>query len=60
MLIITVAALMNPEVTISNLSPGFYHGIAPVSGILSVVAVAPWAFVGFDTIPQAAEEFKDG
>ena len=23
-----------------------------------MVAVAPWAFVGFDTIPQAAEEFK--
>ncbi len=26
--------------------------------ILSTLAIAPWAFVGFDTIPQAAEEFK--
>ncbi len=26
--------------------------------LLAVVVVAPWAFVGFDTIPQAAEEFK--
>lgn len=28
------------------------------SGILATLAIAPWAFVGFDTIPQAAEEFK--
>ncbi|MBR2374938.1 MAG: APC family permease [Clostridia bacterium] len=31
-------------------------GIA--SSILATFAIAPWAFVGFDTIPQAAEEFK--
>ena len=31
-------------------------GIA--SAILSTFAIAPWAFVGFDTIPQAAEEFN--
>lgn len=28
------------------------------ASILSTFAIAPWAFVGFDTIPQAAEEFK--
>ncbi|MDO4948613.1 MAG: APC family permease [Bacteroidales bacterium] len=32
------------------------HGI--FSAILATFAIAPWAFVGFDTIPQAAEEFK--
>ena len=57
-LIITVAALVNPNVSISNLTPGFYPGNASIGGVLAVVAVAPWAFVGFDTIPQAAEEFK--
>lgn len=57
-LIITVAALVNPNVSFSNLSPGFYPGNVSIAGILAVVAVAPWAFVGFDTIPQAAEEFK--
>ena len=31
-------------------------GIA--ASILATFAIAPWAFVGFDTIPQAAEEFK--
>lgn len=29
-----------------------------VASILATFAIAPWAFVGFDTIPQAAEEFK--
>jgi len=57
-LIITIAAIVNPNVSFSNLAPGFYPGNAPIAGILAVVAVAPWAFVGFDTIPQAAEEFK--
>jgi len=31
-------------------------GIA--SAILATFAIAPWAFVGFDTIPQVAEEFE--
>ena len=57
-LIITVAALISPEAKFSNLNPGFAPGVSSVGGILAVVAVAPWAFVGFDTIPQAAEEFK--
>lgn len=29
-----------------------------ISSILATFAIAPWAFVGFDTIPQAAEEFR--
>lgn len=57
-LIISIAALVNPSVTLSNLSPGYYPGKSSLAGILAIVAVAPWAFVGFDTIPQAAEEFK--
>ena len=28
------------------------------SAILATFAIAPWAYVGFDTIPQAVEEFK--
>lgn len=28
-----------------------------ISAILATFAIAPWAYVGFDTIPQAAEEF---
>ena len=29
-----------------------------MSSVLATLAIAPWAFVGFETIPQAAEEFK--
>ena len=57
-LIIMIAAIANPEVSFSDLKPGFYPGNASIAGILAVVAIAPWAFVGFDTIPQAAEEFQ--
>ncbi len=56
--IISVAALINPAVKFSNLSPGYFPGGSSFGGVLAVIAVAPWAFVGFDTIPQAAEEFK--
>lgn len=38
------------------------HAKGGTSGILSAIlatfAIAPWAYVGFDTIPQAAEEFQ--
>lgn len=57
-MIVALAALFEQDVSFSNLSPAFYPGNGKISGILSVVAVAPWAFVGFDTIPQAAEEFQ--
>ena len=56
--IILAAALISPAASFSNLSPSFYPGVSPMVGILGVIAVAPWAFVGFDTIPQAAEEFR--
>lgn len=29
-----------------------------LSAVLATFAIAPWAFVGFDTIPQATEEFN--
>jgi len=36
-----------------------HHGTAGIlSAILATFAIAPWAYVGFDTIPQAAEEFN--
>ena len=52
-----VAAVTNGTYTdISSFAKGGTAGI--VSSILATFAIAPWAFVGFDTIPQAAEEFK--
>lgn len=54
---ILVAVLVNPAVVISNASPGFPDGVSPIAAIASIVAIAPWAFIGFDNVPQAAEEF---
>lgn len=56
--IVAIAALFSPKASFANLAPAFQPGNTKLAGILAVVAVAPWAFVGFDTVPQAAEEFK--
>lgn len=39
-------------------SPLFQPSKGIISGITSVVVVSPWAFVGFDTVPQASEELN--
>lgn len=56
-MILAVGALLNPQVELSNLQPAFPEDKSAVSSVIAIVAVAPWAFVGFDSIPQAAEEF---
>ena len=66
-LIIVVSALFSPVTSWSNLSPLWGPAVAAADasglasacrGILAIVAVAPWAYVGFETIPQAVEEFN--
>lgn len=57
-LIITIAAFMSSKASFSELSPLFSPAQTKLAGILAVIAVAPWAFIGFDTIPQSAEEFN--
>ena len=43
----------------SNIGAFAHKGTAGVLGaILATFAIAPWAYVGFDAIPQAAEEFN--
>ncbi len=56
--LVSIAALVSGKASIQNLTPAFPTGGNRLAGILAVVAVAPWAFVGFGTIPQAAEEFN--
>lgn len=52
-----VAAMTNGTYTsIDEFAKGGTAGI--LSSVLATFAIAPWAFVGFDTIPQAAEEFN--
>ena len=42
----------------SNLAPAFPDGRRWWRGVFSIVAMAPWAFIGFDCIPQSAEEYN--
>lgn len=57
-LILAFFALFSPEAQAANLHPLYPDDKTPLSAVIAVVAVAPWAFVGFDSIPQAAEEFN--
>ena len=65
-LVIVISALFSPITHWSNLAPfwgpsasfGSVFSKPALCGILAIVAVAPWAYVGFETIPQAAEEFN--
>lgn len=54
---LVIGALLHPDTPLSNLSPAFPEGTGAVPAILAIVAIAPWAYVGFDNVPQAAEEF---
>jgi amino acid transporter len=47
------AVLFNPETATSTQAPAFIGGVA---GIMAVIVMVPFMFVGFDVIPQAAEE----
>ncbi len=43
---------------LSQIEPMFPNDKGIWAGVFSIVATAPWAFLGFDCIPQSAEEFK--
>lgn len=69
-----LAAVFSPYAKVEYMAPwwGFDKNAASIAGqyndnfanqsiisaILATFAIAPWAFVGFDAIPQASEEFK--
>ena len=53
------AAAMAANATTANIDEFAHVGTRGIlSAILATFAIAPWAFVGFDAIPQAAEEFN--
>ncbi|MEC5209136.1 APA family basic amino acid/polyamine antiporter [Psychrobacter sp. PL15] len=47
------AALYNPATSTAVQAPAFIGGAA---GVMAVIVMVPFMFVGFDVIPQAAEE----
>ncbi len=55
---LTIGTFTAPTASLANLNPLFAEGRSVFASIAAVIAVAPWLYVGFDTIPQAAEEFN--
>lgn len=52
-------AAIAANATTANIGEFAHTGTKGIlSAVLATFAIAPWAFVGFDTIPQAAEEFR--
>ena len=53
------AAAIAEEATAQNIHKYAHTGLGGITGaVLATFAIAPWAYVGFDAIPQAAEEFN--
>lgn len=57
-LLLFIGALFHPSTSFENVQPLFNPEISSLAAVLAIVAIAPWAYVGFDNVPQAAEEFK--
>ena len=57
-ILLLVVGVIWKQPDFSNLAPGFSPENTPLHGIFAVAAIAPWAFIGFDSIPQAAGEYR--
>ncbi|MBB3189947.1 APC family permease [Halomonas cerina] len=56
-LLVVTGMLVSPTTSFDNMMPLFQPDKATWSAVFAIVAIAPWAYVGFDSVPQAAEEF---
>ncbi|MDF3001179.1 MAG: family permease [Bacillota bacterium] len=55
---ITGGAVMGSPANLQPMFTGLAEGVGPWAGIFAIMMMAPGMFVGFDVIPQAAEEMK--
>lgn len=56
-LLVAVGMLISPTTSLDHMAPLFQPEKATWSAIFAIVAIAPWAYVGFESVPQVAEEF---
>lgn len=57
--LIVLGTAVTGNFNLSNLQPAAnQNGVPMLKGIILIVAMAPFLYVGFDCIPQAAEEFN--
>ncbi|MEG1609824.1 MAG: APC family permease [Bilophila sp.] len=57
-LVLALGTFSAETASLDNLQPLFAEGRSPWACVISILAITPWLFVGFDTIPQTAEEFN--
>ena len=57
-LLVLVGTLFSPTASVEHLSPAFASGRSPLQCIFAILPMIPFLFVGFDTVPQSAEEFS--
>ncbi|MGB3633050.1 MAG: APC family permease, partial [Rubrobacteraceae bacterium] len=55
--LITLGVFLHPSSSTANIGPAFNPEIPAWTAVLAIVAISPWAYAGFDNVPQAAEEF---
>lgn len=55
--LITLGVFLHPSSSTGNIGPAFNPEVPAWTAVLAIVAISPWAYAGFDNVPQAAEEF---
>ena len=53
-----LAAVLNPQVGRSIFKPAFSENQSPLVGTFTIIALAPWAYVGFESICHSTGEFN--
>ncbi len=57
-LVCSVSVFSRLEGGLASLAPAFMPGKKPMAAVFTIVAMGPWAFVGFESISHSAEEFR--
>ncbi|MBP5284833.1 MAG: APC family permease [Kiritimatiellae bacterium] len=53
-------ALSRHEGGLASMAPAFASGAKPFSQVLRILAMMPWAFVGFEAVSHSSDEFAFG
>ncbi|SEL89858.1 Signal transduction histidine kinase [Butyrivibrio sp. ob235] len=56
--VIFIAAIFHLSKNGFNIEPNYPPGKIPLLGMMNIIALSPWAFVGFESISHASEEFN--
>ncbi|PFG04484.1 APC family permease [Bacillus sp. es.034] len=57
-IVLTILVGTQPDSGLVNIQPFFPAEKTAFAAVIAIVAIAPWAYVGFDNVPQLAEEFN--